>query len=44
MKKKIFFFTTLFIFLISVGIAFAAGEAEGGHSTEKWISLRCLSF
>ena len=43
MKKKIFFFT-FFIFLISIGIVFAATEGEGGHETQKWIDLGKKTF
>lgn len=43
MKKKIFFFT-LFIFLISIGIAFAAAEGEGGHDSKEWIDLGKKTF
>jgi F-type H+-transporting ATPase subunit b len=43
MKKKFFFFT-LFIFLTSISIAFAAAEGEGGHETQKWIDLGKKTF
>jgi F-type H+-transporting ATPase subunit b len=41
MKKKIFFFT-FFIFLISIGIAFAEGES--GHDSKEWIDLGKKTF
>jgi F-type H+-transporting ATPase subunit b len=44
MKKNIFFFTTLIIFLLSISIAFASGEAEGGNGTAQWISLGKKAF
>jgi F-type H+-transporting ATPase subunit b len=43
MKKKIFFFTLL-VFLISISIAFAATEGEGGHRAQKWLELAKKSF
>jgi F-type H+-transporting ATPase subunit b len=43
MKKKIFFFT-FFIFLILIGIAFAATEGEGGNEMQKWIDLGKKTF
>ena len=43
MKKKCFFFT-LFIFLISISIAFASGKGEAGNETQKWIELGKKSF
>jgi F-type H+-transporting ATPase subunit b len=43
MKKKIFFFT-LFVLLISVSIAFAAAEGEGGHDSSKWIDFGKKAF
>lgn len=47
MKKKISsytIFTIIFVFLISVGVALASGEAEGGHDSGKWIDLIKKSF
>ncbi len=43
MKKKIFFFA-LFIFLMSIGIVFAAAEGEGGHDSKEWIDLGKKAF
>jgi len=43
MKKKIFFFT-LFVFLISISIAFASAEGEAGHDSKDWIDLGKKTF
>jgi F-type H+-transporting ATPase subunit b len=43
MKKKFFFFT-LFIFFISISIAFAAVEGEGGKDHKEWIDLGKKTF
>jgi F-type H+-transporting ATPase subunit b len=43
MKKRIFFLT-LFISLISISIAFAAAEGEGGHDSKEWIDLGKKTF
>jgi len=37
MKKTISSFTTMVVLLIVVGVAFASGEAEGGHDTVKFL-------
>jgi F-type H+-transporting ATPase subunit b len=34
----------LFIFLISISIAFAAAEGEGGHDSKEWIDLGKKTF
>jgi len=44
MKKTISFFTPLFFVLISMSVAFASGDAEGGHGSEKWIDLAKKAF
>ena len=44
MKKTMSCITIIVTFLILVGVAFASGEAEGGHESAKWFDLVKKSF
>ncbi len=44
MKKIMSCITIIITFLILVTVAFASGEAEGGHESAKWFDLVKKSF
>jgi len=44
MKKTLSSFITIVVVLIVAGVAFASGEAEGGHEGNKWIDLGKKTF
>lgn len=44
MKKTWSLIAAVSVGFVFVGIALASGEAEGGHSTEKWIDLGKKTF
>jgi F-type H+-transporting ATPase subunit b len=44
MKKTLSFFTCFIFFLITISIAFAASEGEGGHDSKEWYDLAKKAF
>jgi F-type H+-transporting ATPase subunit b len=44
MKKTLSFFTCFIFFLITISIAFAAGEGDGGHDSKEWVDLAKKTF
>jgi F-type H+-transporting ATPase subunit b len=44
MKKTFSYITIILVIIITVGVALASGEAEGGHEGNKWLDLVKKSF